>query len=106
MQAADTTEKTLGPSTTHPNAEDTQASGEVDPRLAQPKDSLENKSAHTATNDQAHADEPQNKTDAKQPDDEKNPTEVIASEEKDVDPDPEDESKYLSGFKLAILSSR
>jgi MFS family permease len=104
MQAADTTEKTLGPSTTLPNAEDTQASEKTDPRLEQPKDSLENKSAHDVRNDQAYANKPQDNKDAKQLDNEKNLTKVIASEGKDADPDPEDESKYLSGFKLAILS--
>ena len=104
MQAANPTPGTVGTGTTLPHAEDTPTSGENDPKLEQPKKSLDSKPAPDETQDQAHTPSPTAKTDTKPPPNEKTPTEAIATSEKDESTAPDDDSKYLSGFKLAILS--
>lgn len=105
MQATDSTQETVGTDTTLPHAEDTRTSGDDDSKVEQPKKSLESKSAPNETQDQAHTPSPPTNTDTKPPPNEKTPTEAIAtSDDKDESAAPDDDSKYLSGFKLAILS--
>ncbi|KAI4947737.1 hypothetical protein J4E91_006559 [Alternaria rosae] len=99
---------------TSTNDESTQVSGEFEPKLEQPKKSLDNASANDDTTDQAHTHDPEktaptpasspNTTDPEQPDNEKNQTSAIVSDPKTDDTTHEDESKYLHGPKLAILS--
>ncbi|KAB2101662.1 Efflux pump [Alternaria gaisen] len=105
MQATDSAQETVGTDTTLPHAEDTQTSGDTGSKLEQPKKSLESKSAPNETQDQANTPSPPTNTDTKPPPNEKTPTEAIAtSDDKDGSTAPDDDSKYLSGFKLAILS--
>ncbi|CAN9447558.1 unnamed protein product [Alternaria alternata] len=105
MQATDSTQETVCTGTTLPRTEDTRTSGDNDSKLEQPKKSLESKSAPNETQDQAHTPSPPTNTDTKPPPNEKTPTEAIAtSDDKDESTAPDDDSKYLSGFKLAILS--
>ncbi|KAH6860625.1 MFS transporter [Alternaria rosae] len=96
------------------NDDSVQVSGDSKPKLEQPKQSPEGASANDDTTDQAHTHDPEktaptpasspNTTDPEQPDNEKNQTSAIASDPKTDDTTPEDESKYLHGPKLAILS--
>jgi MFS family permease len=105
MQAADSTTKAAGASTTPPKDETT-----VDQNLDNESthDHLCSDQTHTST----HTSDPekeattssQETTDANLPSNEKEPTSVIATEDKDPSPTPEDESKYLHGPKLAILT--
>ncbi|RYN16267.1 Efflux pump [Alternaria arborescens] len=105
MQAADPTQETVGTDATLPHAENTRTSGDNDSKLEKPKKSLESRSAPDETQDQAHTPSPPTNTDTKPPHNEKTPTEAIAtSDDKDESTAPDDDSKYLSGFKLAILS--
>ncbi|KAH8629607.1 Efflux pump [Alternaria alternata] len=105
MQTTDPTQKTVGTDATLPHAENTRTSGHNDSKLEQPKKSLESRSAPDETQDQAHTPSPPTNTDTKPPHNEKTPTEAIAtSDDKDESTAPDDDSKYLSGFKLAILS--
>ncbi|CAN9164611.1 unnamed protein product [Alternaria alternata] len=105
MQATDPTQETVGTDATLPHAENTRTSGDNDSKLEQPKKSLESRSAPDETQDQAHTPSPPTNTDTKPPHNEKTPTEAIAtSDDKDESTAPDDDSKYLSGFKLAILS--
>ncbi|KAI5376728.1 hypothetical protein J4E82_004396 [Alternaria postmessia] len=105
MQATDSTQETVGTGTTLPRTEDTRTSGDDDSKLEQPKKSLESKSAPNETQDHGHTPSPPTNTDTKPPPNEKTPTEAIAtSDDKDESTAPDDDSKYLSGFKLAILS--
>jgi MFS family permease len=107
MQVADSTTKAAGASTTPPKDETTGVSETTVEK------NLENESAHDhLRSDQAHANDPekeattssQETTDANLPSDKKDPTSIIATEDKDLSTTPEDESKYLHGPKLAILS--
>ncbi|CAN9405681.1 unnamed protein product [Alternaria alternata] len=105
MQATDSAQEKVGTDTALPHAENTQTSGDNDSRLEQPKKSLESESAPKETQDQAHTPSTPTNTDIKPPPNEKSPTEAIAtSDEKDESTAPDDDSKYLSGFKLTILS--
>jgi MFS family permease len=105
MQTTDPTQETVGTDATLPHAENTRTSGHNDSKLEQPKKSLESRSAPDETQDQAHTPSPPTNTDTKPPHNEKTPTEAIAtSDDKDESTAPDDDSKYLSGFKLAILS--
>jgi MFS family permease len=107
MQAADSTTKAAGASTTPPKDEMTEVSETTVDQ------NLNNESAHDhLRSDQAHTSDPekeattssQETTNANLPSNEKEPTSVIATEDKDPSPTPEDESQYLHGPKLAILS--
>ncbi|KAI4616461.1 uncharacterized protein J4E87_008727 [Alternaria ethzedia] len=112
MQATDTTKVAVGAS---PHDETAQVHGDSEPRLEEPKENFENASANNDTTDQAHTRDPEKTppppvsspstvVDPEHPDKEKSTAEAIAKENTTDDPTPEDESKYLHGPKLAILS--
>jgi len=111
MQATDTTKMGVGASTHDKTA---QVHGDSEPKLEESKEHFENASANDNTTDQVHTRDPEkttpppasspNTVNPEHPDKEKSTTEVIAKEDTADDTTPEDESRYLHGPKLAILS--